>query len=47
MGKTDKSESYLFIDECADHNLEKYDPGFPMLTLCGILVFRRNLDALN
>lgn len=27
MEKTTKSKYYLFIDECGDHNLAKYDPG--------------------
>lgn len=47
MGRTNKSKYYLFIDECGDHNLAKYDPGFPVFTLCGILVSRHNLNALN
>lgn len=47
MGTTDKSIYYLFIDECGDHNLTKFDPGFPAFTLCGILVSRQNLSALN
>ena len=47
MEKTTKSKYYLFIDECGDHNLAKYDPGFPAFTLCGILVSRQNLNALN
>ena len=47
IGKTTKSKYYLFIDECGDHNLAKYDPGFPVFTLCGILVSRLNLNALN
>ena len=47
MEKTTKSKYYLFIDECGDHNLAKYDPGFPVFTLCGILVSRQNLNALN
>ena len=47
MGKTTKSKYYLFIDECGDHNLAKYDPGFPVFTLCGILVSRLSLNALN
>ncbi len=41
------SKYYLFIDECGDHNLAKYDPGFPVFTLCGILVSRQNLKALS
>ena len=47
MEKTMKSKYYLFIDECGDHNLAKYDPGFPVFTLCGILMSRQNLNALN
>lgn len=47
MNKNDNSKYYLFIDECGDHNLAKYDPGFPVFTLCGILVSRQNLNALN
>lgn len=47
MEKTDKPKYYLFIDECGDHNLAKYDPGFPVFTLCGILVSRQSLNALN
>ncbi len=43
----DKSKYYLFIDECGDHNLTKYDPGFPVFTLCGILVSRQNLRVLS
>lgn len=41
------SKYYLFIDECGDHNLIKYDPRFPVFTLCGILVSQQNLNALN
>lgn len=42
-----KQKYYLFIDECGDHNLAKFDPAFPVFTLCGILVSRQNLKALN
>ena len=45
--KQTKSTYYLFIDECGDHNLVKYDPAFPVFTLCGILVSRDNLYSLN
>ena len=45
--KQTKSKYYLFIDECGDHNLVKYDPAFPVFTLCGILVSRDNLNSLN
>lgn len=37
----------LFIDECGDHNLKRFDPGFPVFTLCGILVSKQNLNILN
>ena len=47
MEKQAKSKYYLFIDECGDHNLDKYDPAFPIFTLCGILVSRKNLNSLN
>ncbi len=42
-----KTKYYLYIDECGDHNLEKYDHNFPIFTLCGILVPEKNLNALN
>lgn len=42
-----KTKYYLFIDECGDHNLKKYDPAFPIFTLCGVLVSQRNVNALN
>ncbi|MDD6889052.1 MAG: DUF3800 domain-containing protein [Bacteroidales bacterium] len=45
--KQANSKYYLFIDECGDHNLVKYDPAFPVFTLCGILVSRHNLNSLN
>ena len=35
-GKKYITKYYLFIDECGDHNLAKYDPGFPVFTLRGI-----------
>lgn len=38
---------FLFADECGDQNLSKYDPNFPVFTLCGIIVTRdqvRNLE---
>lgn len=47
MEKTIRPKYYLFIDECGDHNLTKFDPGFPVFTLCGILVSRQNLKSLN
>lgn len=38
---------YLFIDECGDHQLEKFNPSFPIFTLCGILVHEDKLTALE
>lgn len=45
--KSKKSKYYLFIDECGDHNLAKFDPGFPVFTLCGILVSQNILRVLS
>lgn len=43
-----KKEHYtLFIDECGDPNLEKFDKTFPLFTLCGILVPDRKLKWLE
>lgn len=42
-----KSKYYLFIDECGDHNLAKYHPGFPVFTLCGILISQHYLRYLS
>lgn len=47
MIRSKKAKYYLFIDECGDHNLAKYDPGFPVFTLCGILVSQLNLKSLS
>lgn len=33
-----KEQYYLFIDECGDQNLSNFDKGFPIFTLCGIIV---------
>ena len=37
----------LFIDECGDPNLEKFDKTFPLFTLCGILVPDKKLRWLE
>lgn len=37
----------LFIDECGDPNLEKFDKTFPLFTLCGILVHENKLTWLE
>ena len=47
MENLKSSKYYLFIDECGDHNLDKYDPSFPIFTLCGILVSCENLNKLT
>ncbi|MGM9859378.1 MAG: DUF3800 domain-containing protein [Muribaculaceae bacterium] len=47
MEKQKSFKYYLFIDECGDHNLDKYDPTFPIFTLCGILVSSENLKKLT
>ena len=42
-----KSKYYLYIDECGDHQLEKFNPSFPIFTLCGFLVPADKLEALE
>lgn len=41
------SNYYLYIDECGDHQLEKFNPNFPIFTLCGFLVPGHNIDSLE
>lgn len=41
------SKYYLFIDECGDHQLEKFNPSFPIFTLCGVLISEDKLDGLE
>jgi len=43
----EKSRYYLYIDECGDHQLEKFNPNFPIFTLCGILVPGNKLETLE
>lgn len=43
----DKSKYYLYIDECGDHQLEKFNPHFPIFTLCGVLVPGNKLEQLE
>lgn len=45
--KQSKSKYYLYIDECGDHQLEKFNPNFPIFTLCGFLVPGDKLDELE
>lgn len=37
----------LYMDECGDHNLATYDCGFPIFTLCGILVPVKKVNAFE
>ena len=45
--KIKKEHFTLFIDECGDPNLEKFDKTFPIFTLCGILVPERKMKWLE
>lgn len=47
MGNNTKQKYYLYIDECGDHQLEKFNPNFPIFTLCGILVSGDKLEAFD
>ena len=47
MKNNDKSKCYLYIDECGDHQLEKFNPNFPIFTLCGFLVPGNKLETLE
>lgn len=42
-----KTHYTLYIDECGDPNLEKFDKTFPIFTLCGILVPENKLRWLE
>ncbi len=42
-----KLKYYLYIDECGDHQLENFNPAFPIFTLCGILVSADRLVCLE
>ncbi len=45
--KYDRSRYYLYIDECGDHQLENFNPNFPIFTLCGFLVSGDKLEWLE
>lgn len=48
MEQNIKKEHFtLFIDECGDPNLEKFDKTFPVFTLCGVLVSDKKLAWLE
>lgn len=47
MKNNNKSKYYLYIDECGDHQLEKFNPNFPIFTLCGVLVPGDKLEELE
>lgn len=38
---------YLFIDESGDHNLENFNPLFPVFTLCGVIISETEYAVLN
>jgi hypothetical protein len=40
-------EYYLFIDESGDHGLNTIDKGFPVFTLCGILISEGHYKVLT
>lgn len=43
----EKKKYFLFADECGDQCLSKYDPNFPIFTLCGIIVSREQVRNLE
>ena len=47
MKSRDTSKYYLYIDECGDHQLDKFNPNFPIFTLCGFLVPGNKLELLE
>ena len=48
MCKEEKKTYYtLFIDECGDPNLEKFDKTFPLFTLCGVLVPQNEIKMVG
>ena len=42
-----RKKYFLFADECGDQCLSKYDPNFPIFTLCGIVVSREQSRELE
>ena len=47
MKNIGKSKYYLYIDECGDHQLEKFNPNFPIFTLCGFLIPSDKIEILE
>ena len=43
----EKEKYYMFVDECGDSFLDNIDEDFPIFTLCGIIVSRTQLKALE
>lgn len=43
----EKEKYYMFVDECGDSFLNNIDEGFPVFTLCGIIVSKPQLRALE
>lgn len=42
-----KQDYYLYIDECGDQNLSNFDSGFPVFSLCGILLSKEAKELLE
>lgn len=42
-----KEKYYLFVDECGDPFLDNVNEDFPIFTLCGIIVSKPQLEALE
>jgi len=43
----EKEKYYLFVDECGDSFLNRVNEDFPIFTLCGIIVSKPQLEALD
>ncbi|MBR5074690.1 MAG: DUF3800 domain-containing protein [Bacteroidales bacterium] len=43
----EKEKYYMFVDECGDSFLDNIDEDFPVFTLCGIIVSKPQLKALE
>ena len=42
-----REKYYLFVDECGDPFLDNVNEDFPIFTLCGIIVSKHQLEALE
>ena len=43
----ERDKYFLFVDECGDQCLSKYNACFPVFTLCGIIVSREQVRVLE